>query len=49
MSDHLAVLCHGLWGNPDHLWYVKKALAEKYPKITILVSSEYYRLFDTRI
>lgn len=38
MSVHLAVLVHGLWGNPEHMWYVEKALHDKHPVIRILVS-----------
>ncbi|KAF2122703.1 lipase/serine esteras-like protein [Lophiotrema nucula] len=30
--DHLAVLVHGLWGNPDHLKYLTTSLREKYPE-----------------
>ncbi|KAI0164264.1 DUF676-domain-containing protein [Hypoxylon sp. FL1284] len=29
-ADHLCVLVHGLWGNPDHMKSVAKALREKY-------------------
>lgn len=37
-ADHLVVLVHGLWGNPDHMWCVKESLAEKHPDLNILVS-----------
>jgi len=39
-ADHLAVLVHGLWGSPSHLWYLSSALHEKYPedKLHILVA-----------
>ncbi|XXH03639.1 hypothetical protein Hte_010044 [Hypoxylon texense] len=29
-ADHLCVLVHGLWGNPNHMKSVAKALREKY-------------------
>ncbi|KFX98790.1 hypothetical protein O988_04197 [Pseudogymnoascus sp. VKM F-3808] len=40
MADHLCVLVHGLWGNPNHLRNVAKVLREKYSedKLHILVS-----------
>lgn len=38
MTLHLAVLVHGLWGNPEHMWYVKKALHDRHPEVEILVS-----------
>ncbi|KAF2817356.1 lipase/serine esteras-like protein [Mytilinidion resinicola] len=31
-ADHLCVLVHGLWGNPQHLEYLAKSLREKYPE-----------------
>ncbi|KAL7623288.1 hypothetical protein AAE478_006969 [Parahypoxylon ruwenzoriense] len=39
-ADHLCVLVHGLWGNPDHMKSVAKALREKYPedKLHLLVA-----------
>ncbi|KAL8687398.1 MAG: hypothetical protein Q9218_006415 [Villophora microphyllina] len=39
-ADHLCVLVHGLWGNPNHLEYLAKALREKHPedKLNILVA-----------
>ncbi|KAK0728421.1 putative serine esterase-domain-containing protein [Lasiosphaeria miniovina] len=39
-ADHLCVLVHGLWGNPNHLTYVAKTLREKHPrdKVHILVA-----------
>ncbi|KAL8754744.1 MAG: hypothetical protein Q9184_005015 [Pyrenodesmia sp. 2 TL-2023] len=39
-ADHLCVLVHGLWGNPNHLSYLAKALREKHPedKLNILVA-----------
>lgn len=38
-ADHLAVLIHGLWGNPSHLEYLTKSLREAYSeeKLHILV------------
>jgi len=38
--DHLCVLVHGLWGNPDHLKFLSTSLREKYPedKLHILVA-----------
>ncbi|OBT94036.1 hypothetical protein VE01_07128 [Pseudogymnoascus verrucosus] len=40
MADHLCVLVHGLWGNPNHLKNVAKVLREKYSEdeLHILVS-----------
>ncbi|KAL5350038.1 hypothetical protein ACLOAV_005075 [Pseudogymnoascus australis] len=40
MADHLCVLVHGLWGNPNHLKNVAKVLRGKYPEdeLHILVS-----------
>ncbi|KAI5860171.1 DUF676-domain-containing protein [Durotheca rogersii] len=29
-SDHLCVLVHGLWGNPEHMKSIAKALRDKY-------------------
>ncbi|KAF2005725.1 lipase/serine esteras-like protein [Amniculicola lignicola CBS 123094] len=39
-SDHLCVLVHGLWGNPQHLWFLTASLREKYPegRLHILVA-----------
>lgn len=39
-ADHLCVLVHGLWGNPNHMASVAKALREQYPadKVHILVA-----------
>ncbi|KAF2126864.1 lipase/serine esteras-like protein [Dothidotthia symphoricarpi CBS 119687] len=31
-ADHLAVLVHGLWGNPDHLKYLTTSLRERFPE-----------------
>jgi len=31
-ADHLCVLVHGLWGNPNHLAYLSSALREAYPE-----------------
>ncbi len=39
MEEHLVVAVHGLWGNPNHLWYVKKALLEQFPDINLLVTT----------
>ncbi|KAF1967881.1 lipase/serine esteras-like protein [Bimuria novae-zelandiae CBS 107.79] len=38
--DHLVVLVHGLWGNPQHLDFLRKSLLEKYTedKIHVLVT-----------
>ncbi|KAH7386028.1 lipase/serine esterase-like protein [Pyrenochaeta sp. MPI-SDFR-AT-0127] len=38
--DHLCVLVHGLWGNPEHLKYVSTTLRERFPedKLHILVA-----------
>jgi len=40
MADHLAVLIHGLWGNPNHLNYLRDTLRKQYPedKLHILVA-----------
>ncbi|KAJ0109065.1 hypothetical protein J7T55_002257 [Diaporthe amygdali] len=37
-ADHLCVLVHGLWGNPNHMKSIAKALRAKYPadKVNIL-------------
>ena len=37
-SDHLAVLVHGLWGNPEHMWCVKESLERAHPSLHVLVS-----------
>ncbi|KAL2256249.1 hypothetical protein VTK26DRAFT_1933 [Humicola hyalothermophila] len=39
-ADHLCVLVHGLWGNPNHMASVAKALRAQYPpeKVYILVA-----------
>lgn len=39
-ADHLCVLVHGLWGNPEHLKYMSTSLREKYPddKLHVLVA-----------
>ncbi|KAF1983991.1 lipase/serine esteras-like protein [Aulographum hederae CBS 113979] len=39
-ADHLAVLIHGLWGNPNHLRYLADGLRERYSedKLHILVA-----------
>ncbi|KAH6655467.1 putative serine esterase-domain-containing protein [Truncatella angustata] len=39
-ADHLCVLVHGLWGNPNHMKNVAKALRDEYPadKVYILVA-----------
>ncbi|KAF2851772.1 lipase/serine esteras-like protein [Plenodomus tracheiphilus IPT5] len=39
-ADHLCVLVHGLWGNPEHLKYVSTSLRERYPedKLHVLVA-----------
>ncbi|KAI0383168.1 DUF676-domain-containing protein [Hypomontagnella monticulosa] len=31
-ADHLCVLVHGLWGNPNHMISVAKALRDQYPE-----------------
>lgn len=38
--DHLCVLVHGLWGNPDHLKFLSTSLRERHPegKLHILVA-----------
>lgn len=36
-AEHLVVLVHGLWGNASHMWYIKKALTDEYPDISVLV------------
>ncbi|KAF2798304.1 lipase/serine esteras-like protein [Melanomma pulvis-pyrius CBS 109.77] len=38
--DHLCVLVHGLWGNPDHLKFLSTSLRERYPedKLHVLVA-----------
>ncbi|OCK74623.1 DUF676-domain-containing protein [Lepidopterella palustris CBS 459.81] len=40
-ADHLCVLVHGLWGNPQHLDYLAKCLREKFAqdKLHILVAA----------
>ncbi|KAF2424224.1 lipid particle protein [Tothia fuscella] len=40
-ANHLAVLIHGLWGNPKHLQYLNSALREKHAedKLHILVAA----------
>ncbi|KNG45798.1 lipase/serine esteras-like protein [Stemphylium lycopersici] len=40
-ADHLCVLVHGLWGNPEHLKYVSTTLSERYPadKLHVLVAT----------
>ncbi|KAL6158222.1 hypothetical protein ACJBU6_04021 [Exserohilum turcicum] len=39
-ADHLCVLVHGLWGNPDHLKYISTTLGETFPqdKLHVLVA-----------
>ncbi|KAF2185725.1 lipase/serine esteras-like protein [Zopfia rhizophila CBS 207.26] len=39
--DHLCVLVHGLWGNPQHLKFLSTSLRERYPedKLHILVAT----------
>ncbi|KAK4195960.1 putative lipase [Triangularia verruculosa] len=39
-ADHLCVLVHGLWGNPNHMKNVAKALRDQFPpnKLHILVA-----------
>ncbi|KAL8697764.1 MAG: hypothetical protein Q9201_006951 [Fulgogasparrea decipioides] len=39
-ANHLCVLVHGLWGNPNHLEYLAKSLRQKHPedKLNILVA-----------
>ncbi|MCJ1243142.1 hypothetical protein MMC30_000339 [Trapelia coarctata] len=39
--NHLCVLVHGLWGNPQHLWYLRQALEETYgkEKLAIVVAA----------
>ncbi|KAF1849410.1 lipase/serine esteras-like protein [Cucurbitaria berberidis CBS 394.84] len=39
-ADHLCVLVHGLWGNPEHLKYLSTTLRERFPedKVHILVA-----------
>ncbi|OAL48895.1 lipase/serine esteras-like protein [Pyrenochaeta sp. DS3sAY3a] len=39
-ADHLCVLVHGLWGNPEHLKYVSTTLRQRFPedKLHILVA-----------
>ncbi|KAI1380788.1 DUF676-domain-containing protein [Hypoxylon crocopeplum] len=39
-ADHLCVLVHGLWGNPNHMISIAKALRQKYSedKLYILVA-----------
>ncbi|KAL8927206.1 MAG: hypothetical protein Q9172_001466 [Xanthocarpia lactea] len=39
-ADHLCVLVHGLWGNPNHLDYLANSLRQKHPedKLNILVA-----------
>lgn len=39
-ADHLCVLVHGLWGNPEHLKYASTSLRERYPedKLHVLVA-----------
>ncbi|KAH6630903.1 putative serine esterase-domain-containing protein [Chaetomium sp. MPI-SDFR-AT-0129] len=39
-ADHLCVLVHGLWGNPEHMASVAKALRAQYPpeQVYILVA-----------
>ncbi|KAL2131916.1 hypothetical protein VTI74DRAFT_4443 [Chaetomium olivicolor] len=39
-ADHLCVLVHGLWGNPNHMASVAKALRDQYPpeQVYILVA-----------
>jgi hypothetical protein len=39
-ADHLCVLVHGLWGNPEHLKYVSTTLRQRFPedKLEILVA-----------
>ena len=35
-ADHLCVLLHGLWGNPEHLKYLADSLQEHHGKEKIL-------------
>jgi len=39
-ADHLCVLVHGLWGNPEHLKYMSTSLRERYPddRLHVLVA-----------
>ncbi|KAK1754494.1 putative serine esterase-domain-containing protein [Echria macrotheca] len=39
-ADHLVVLVHGLWGNPEHMGSIAKKLREQYPpdQVYILVA-----------
>ncbi|KAF2822253.1 lipase/serine esteras-like protein [Ophiobolus disseminans] len=39
-ADHLCVLVHGLWGNPEHLKYVSTTLRQRFPedRLEILVA-----------
>ncbi|KAF1918446.1 lipase/serine esteras-like protein [Ampelomyces quisqualis] len=39
-AEHLCVLVHGLWGNPNHLKYVSTSLRERFPEdqVEILVA-----------
>ncbi|AEO62466.1 uncharacterized protein THITE_2106661 [Thermothielavioides terrestris NRRL 8126] len=39
-ADHLCVLVHGLWGNPDHMRSAAKALRDRFPpeQVYILVA-----------
>ncbi|KAF1829625.1 lipase/serine esteras-like protein [Decorospora gaudefroyi] len=39
-ADHLCVLVHGLWGNPEHLKYVSATLRDTFPqdKLHVLVA-----------
>lgn len=34
-AQHLCVLVHGLWGNPNHLLYMAEALRAKHPEETL--------------
>jgi predicted alpha/beta-fold hydrolase len=36
VSSHLLVICHGLWGNPQHTGYLARQMQIKYPDLTIL-------------
>ncbi|KAK3901455.1 putative serine esterase-domain-containing protein [Staphylotrichum tortipilum] len=36
-ADHLCVLVHGLWGNPNHMASVAKALRAQYPRDQVYI------------
>lgn len=35
--DHLVVLVHGLWGNPEHLKFLTTTIRERYPDLDVFV------------